>query len=72
MFIPNCRWRHTWAAQFSPDDSKLMVSGVVSDISGEIAIFDTGRDSEAKLSKKVYMENFAPSVKINSTQCFLG
>ena len=46
------QWRHTWAAQFCPNDSKLMVSGVVSDIRGEIAIFDTGRDSESRPSRK--------------------
>jgi len=45
-------WRHTWAAQFCPNDSKLMVSGVVSDIRGEIAIFDTGRYSESRPSRK--------------------
>ena len=36
-------WRHTWAAQYSPLDTRLMVAGVVSDMSGEIAIFSTGR-----------------------------
>ena len=46
------QWRHTWAAQFCPNDSKLMVSGVVSDIRGEIAIFDTGRYSESRPSRK--------------------
>ena len=35
-------WRHTWAAQYSPLDTRLMVAGVVSDMSGEIAIFSTG------------------------------
>ncbi len=36
-------WMHTWAAQFSPRDTKLMVSGVVSDVGGEVVIFSTGR-----------------------------
>ena len=35
-------WRHTWAAQYSPLDTKLMVGGVVDEWSGEIAIFSTG------------------------------
>ena len=36
-------WRHTWAAQFSPNDTKLMVAGVVlNQVNGEIAIFSTG------------------------------
>ena len=35
-------WIHTWAAQYSPLDTKLMVGGVVDEMSGEIAIFSTG------------------------------
>ena len=35
-------WRHTWAAQYSPLDTKLMVAGVVNEMRGEIAIFSTG------------------------------
>ena len=35
-------WRHTWAAQYSPSDTKLMVAGVVNEMGGEIAIFSTG------------------------------
>jgi hypothetical protein len=35
-------WRHTWAAQYSPLDTKLMVAGVVNAMGGEIAIFSTG------------------------------
>lgn len=38
-------WCHTWAAQYSPNDTKLMVSGVVASIGGEVAIFSTGRTS---------------------------
>ena len=41
-------WEHTWAAQFSPNDSLLMVSGVVSEVKGEIAIFSTGRSSHQR------------------------
>ena len=41
-------WRHTWASQFNSTDSLLMVSGVVSEVNGEIAIFRTGR---AKVDK---------------------
>ena len=44
-------WKHTWASQFNDDDSKLMVSGVISEINGEIAIFSTGRRSHDKTSK---------------------
>ena len=44
-------WKHTWASQFNEDDSKLMVSGVISEINGEIAIFSTGRRSHDKTSK---------------------
>ena len=46
------QWRHPWAAQFCPNDSKLLVSGVVSEIGGEIAIFDTGRDSQSRPSRE--------------------
>ena len=35
-------WRHTWAGQYSPSDTKLMVAGVVNEMRGEIAIFSTG------------------------------
>lgn len=35
-------WMHTWASQFSPSDTKLMVAGVVNVVGGEIAIFSTG------------------------------
>ena len=35
-------WRHTWAAQYSPSDTKLMVAGVVNEMRGEVAIFSTG------------------------------
>ena len=38
-------WIHTWAAQYSPLDTKLMVGGVVDEMSGEIAIFSTGANS---------------------------
>ena len=31
------------AAQFNPSDTKLMVAGVVDQVSGEIAIFKTGK-----------------------------
>ena len=45
------RWKHTWASQFNLDDTLLMVSGVVSDVNGEIAIFRTGwGDEEMKYS----------------------
>lgn len=37
-------WLHTWAAQFNESDTRLMVAGVVDQVSGEIAIFATGRD----------------------------
>ncbi len=37
-------WKHTWAAQYSPDDALLMVAGVTSTIGGEVAVFETGRD----------------------------
>lgn len=30
------------ASQFNPSDSRLMVAGVVDNVSGEIAIFNTG------------------------------
>ncbi len=36
-------WKHTWAAQFNDTDTKLMVSGVLSALGGEIAVYDTGR-----------------------------
>ncbi len=36
-------WMHTWAAQFSPEDTKLMVAGVVNQVGGELAIFKTGK-----------------------------
>ena len=38
------------AAQFNPSDTKLMVAGVVDQVSGEIAIFKTGK-SLSKRSK---------------------
>ena len=34
---------HTWASQFNPGDTKLLVSGVVNDVGGEVAVFSTGR-----------------------------
>lgn len=40
-------WVHTWAAQFNSSDTRLMVAGVVDQISGEIAIFNTGRDGSS-------------------------
>ena len=36
------QWKHTWASQFNRDDTLLMVSGVISDVNGEIAIFRSG------------------------------
>ena len=39
------QWLHTWAAQYSPADTKLMVAGVVNDMGGEIAIFATGKSN---------------------------
>ena len=36
------QWLHTWAAQYSPSDTKLMVAGVVNEMGGEVAIFSTG------------------------------
>ena len=42
-------WRHTWAAQYSPQDTKLMVAGVMNEMRGEVAIFSTGIN---KLTKK--------------------
>ncbi len=41
-------WRHTWAAQFSPGDARLMVAGVTSTVGGEVAIFRTGRGSDER------------------------
>ena len=35
-------WLHTWAGQFSPSDARLMIGGVVSQVGGEIAVFNTG------------------------------
>ena len=46
------QWLYPLAAQFCPNDSKLMVSGRLSEISGEIAIFDTGRDSQSRPSSE--------------------
>ena len=34
------QWMYTWASKYNPSDTLLMVAGVVSDIKGEIAIFD--------------------------------
>jgi len=34
-------WKYTWASKYNPSDSMLLVAGVVSEIKGEIAIFDT-------------------------------
>ena len=42
------QWRHTWAAQFSPADTRLMVAGVTSTVGGEVAIFATGRGSDER------------------------
>ncbi len=39
-------WRHTWAAQYSPADTRLMVAGVTSSVGGEVAIFRTGRGED--------------------------
>jgi hypothetical protein len=38
-------WEHTWAAQYSPDDTKLMLAGVISPVHGELAIFTTGTEN---------------------------
>lgn len=35
-------WQHSWAAEFSPQGSKVMVAGVVDNIHGEIAILAAG------------------------------
>ena len=43
-------WKHTWASQFNRDDTLLMVSGVISDVNGEIAIFRSDRLQGAKYS----------------------
>eukprot|EP00095_Tigriopus_kingsejongensis_P008161 maker-scaffold735_size104922-snap-gene-0.32 protein:Tk08161 transcript:maker-scaffold735_size104922-snap-gene-0.32-mRNA-1 annotation:"f-box and wd domain" len=45
-------WRHTWGAQFSPDDRKLLISGVVNSLNGEIIIYDThlGEDDTSPYS----------------------
>jgi len=45
-------WLHPLSAQFSTNDSKLLVSGVVSEIRGEIAIYDTGRESQSRPSRE--------------------
>ena len=34
---------HTWASQYNPSDTKLLVSGVVNAVGGEVAVFSTGR-----------------------------
>ena len=48
----NYHWKHTWASQFSSDDSRLLVAGVVSTYAGEVAIFKTDRTSnDVKKSK---------------------
>ena len=46
------QWLHPLTAQFSTNDSKLLVSGVVSEIRGEIAIYDTGRESQSRPSRE--------------------
>lgn len=39
------QWMHTWGSEYSPDDSKVLVAGVVGSLHGELAIFSTGRGS---------------------------
>ena len=41
--MAQCGWMHTWASQYNPSDTKLLVSGVVNAVGGEVAIFSTGR-----------------------------
>ena len=41
--MAQCGWMHTWASQYNPGDTKLLVSGVVNDVGGEVAVFSTGR-----------------------------
>ena len=41
--MAHCGWMHTWASQFNPGDTKLLVSGVVNEVGGEVAVFSTGR-----------------------------
>ena len=36
------QWAYTWACQFSPSDTRLMVGGVANAVGGEMAIYDTG------------------------------
>ena len=41
--MARCGWMHTWASQYNPSDTRLLVSGVVNAVGGEIAVFSTGR-----------------------------
>ena len=41
-------WMHTWASQYNRSDTKLLVSGVVNSVGGEVAVFSTGRGTTEK------------------------
>ena len=57
-------WIHTWAAQYSPLDTKLMVGGVVDEMSGEIAIFSTGAySSHFHISMSSLIESFRNGIE---------
>lgn len=65
------QWKHTWASQFNRNDSLLMVSGVVSDVNGEIAIFKTGRRDRSNLEESEYAFSFLCRI-INDPYDMLG
>ena len=55
--MARCGWMHTWASQYNPSDTKLLVSGVVNAVGGEVAVFSTGRGTTERYEFLCLMVN---------------